>query len=169
MGLKIGKFFKRTIAPVIRKVAPAFGPKGMALAAATNVATSLERPRAMAASFAPTPSLPSVIAGGARAIRTMAGVPAIATTVTRVTYKMVSKARNMIRILGIAGAASALGVGVDELADYATRPVRRPAKGISGRDLRVTRRTVSALNKHVAMMSQLCPPRRGGRTIKRRK
>jgi hypothetical protein len=63
------------------------------------------------------------------------------------------------KVLGLAAASGALGVSVDQLAqvvlEQASRP-RRRGRGISGRDLRTTRRTTRTIIRMHEQLAQLC-------------
>jgi hypothetical protein len=74
------------------------------------------------------------------------------------------------KVLGLAAASGALGVSVDQLAqvvlEQASRPKRR-GRGISGRDLRTTRRTTRTIIRMHAQLAQLCG--QGGLQRRRRR
>jgi hypothetical protein len=63
------------------------------------------------------------------------------------------------KVLGLAAASGALGVSIDQLAqvvlEQASRP-RRRGRGISGRDLRTTRRTTRTIIRMHSQLEQLC-------------
>jgi hypothetical protein len=72
------------------------------------------------------------------------------------------------KVLGLAGAASALGVGVDQLAQIVLQEStrhRRRGRGISASDLRRTRRTVRAITRMHRDLAELC----GGAGFSRRR
>jgi hypothetical protein len=69
-----------------------------------------------------------------------------------------NKVRRLVRIVGVVGAASMLGLTVPATAMIAVRPYRR--RGISAASLRITRRTIRAVSSIQHSLSKLTHHRR---------
>lgn len=64
-----------------------------------------------------------------------------------------SKVRRLVRLVGVTSAAAMLGLSVQVCAMIATRPYRR--RGISAASLRITRRTIRAVNSIQHSLSKI--------------